>query len=164
MCRAPGWPQNLSAERLGRSHGTIIRELGLNGGHYRALAAQQSANARAVATRRDFCAITAPPPLHAALRAALRRGWSPGEIACPLLRTPPAKPAMQTWHESIYLYVYVVARGARKRELVARLRRRHTERKAHPRGTLATQGKLKDTVLIDHRPREVQTRATPGLF
>ena len=71
---------------------------------------------------------------------------------------------MQTWHESIYLYVYVVARGARKRELVARLRRHHTERKAHPRGTLATQGKLKDTVLIDHRPREVQTRATPGLF
>lgn len=161
-----GDPQNLIAERLERSPGTLSRELTLNGGreHYRALAAQQSATARAGAARRDFCAITAHLPLHAALLAALRRGWSPEEIARTLRRTHSADPAMQTSHESIYRYVYVVARGALKRELVACLRRHHTKRKAHPRGTLATQGKLKDMVLIDHRPPEVQTRATPGHF
>lgn len=161
-----GDPQNLIAERLGRSPGTLSRELALNGGrdHYRALAAQQSAAARAGAARRDWCAITAHPPLHAALLAALRRGWSPEEVARTLRRTHPADPAMQTSHESIYRYVYVVARGALKRELVACLRRHHAKRKAHPRGTLATQGKLKDMVLIDHRPPEVATRATPGHF
>ncbi len=77
-----GDPQNLIAERPCRSPSTLSRELTLNGGreHYRALAAQQSATARAGAARRDFCAITAHPPLHAALRAALRRGWSPEEV------------------------------------------------------------------------------------
>ncbi len=71
---------------------------------------------------------------------------------------------MHTSHGSIYRYVYVVARGELKRELIGRLRRHHSKRKPHPRGTLAAQGKLKDMVLLDHRPLEVQTRATPGHF
>jgi IS30 family transposase len=102
--------------------------------------------------------------LLAALLAALRRGWTPEEIARTLRQEHPADPAMHTSHESIYRYVYVVARGALKRELVACLRRHHAKRKPHPRGTLALQGKLKDMTLIDHRPPEVQTRVTPGHF
>jgi len=161
-----GDPQNAIAERLWRSPGTISRELTPNGGreHYRALAAQQSANARAGAARRDFCAITAHHPLHSALLATLRRGWSLEEIGRTLRRTHPTEPTMRTSHESIYRYVYVVARGARKRELAAWLRRHHTKREAHPRGTLDTRGKLQDRVLIDHRPPEVQTRASAAIF
>jgi hypothetical protein len=71
---------------------------------------------------------------------------------------------MRTSHESIYRYVYVVARRARKRELAAWLRRHHTKREAHPRGTLDTRGKLKDMALIDHRLPEVQTRASAAIF
>ena len=79
-----GDPQNLIAERLGRSPGTLSRELTLNGGreHYRALAAQRSATARAGAARARFLRDHGPSP--AARRPT--RGPAPRLVArrgCP---------------------------------------------------------------------------------
>ncbi len=71
---------------------------------------------------------------------------------------------MHTSHESIYRYVYVVARGELKRELVACLRRHHARRKPRRRGVAATQGQLKDMVLIDQRPPEVESRLIAGHY
>ncbi len=71
---------------------------------------------------------------------------------------------MHPSHESIYRYVYVVARGARQRELAACLRRHRRTRKPRRRGVAATQGQLQDMVLVDQRPPEVATRLIPGHY
>lgn len=154
------------AARLGRSPGTISRELALNGGRggYRAGAAHQAAVDRRGTARRGDCAIAAHPPLRDEVLAQLRRGWSPEEIAGILKADHPDQPRMHTSHESIYRYVYIVARGELKRTLVACLRRHHRHRKTRRRGVAATQGQLKDMVLVDQRPPEVETRLIAGHF
>ena len=161
-----GDSQDRAAARLGRSTGTISRELALNGGRdaYHATAAHQASVARRSAARRGYCSIEAHPPLRAAIHDQLRRGWSPEEIAGILKRDHPDLPRMNTSHESIYRYVYVVARGELKRELVSCLRRRHPRRKPRRRGVVATQGQLKDMVLVDQRPAEVEGRLIAGHY
>ena len=161
-----GDTQAAVAARLLRSAGTISREVALNGGpdRYRAAAAHRAAQGRRGAARRGDCAIDEHPPLRAEVHERLHRGWSPEEIAGSLNRDHPDLPLMHTSHESIYRYVYIVARGELQRELVACLRRHHRRRKPRRRGVAATQGKLQDMVLIDHRPPEVETRLIPGHY
>ena len=161
-----GETQAVVAARLGRSAGSISREVALNGGPgcYRAAEAQRAAERRRGTARRGVCAITAHPPLRAEVHERLHRGWSPEEIAGSLKRDHPDLPLMHTSHESIYRYVYIVARGELQRELAACLRRHHRMRKPHRRGVTATQGKLQDMVLVDQRPPEVETRLIPGHF
>jgi len=154
------------AARLTRSAGTISREVALNGGpgNYRAAVAHRAAQGRRGAARRGDCAIDEHPPLRAEVHERLHRGWSPEEIAGSLKIDHPDLPLMHTSHESIYRYVYVVARGALQRELAACLRRHHRRRRPRRRGVAATQGKLQDMVLIDHRPPEVESRLLPGHY
>lgn len=161
-----GDTQAAIAERWGRSAGTISRELAVHGGRagYRAAAAHQAARARRGNARRGDCAIASHPPLREEVRARFRRGWSPEEIAGSLKADFPTDARMHTSHESIYRYVYIVARGELKRELVACLRRHHTRRKPRRRGVVATQGQLKDMVLVDQCPPEVESRLIPGHY
>lgn len=154
------------ALRLGRSTGAISMELARNGGRadYRAQRAHQAALARCGASQRGRCDITAHPSLRDQVHARLRRGWSPEEIAGTLKLDYPELPHMQTSHESIYRYVYIVAVGELKRELVRCLRRSHRVRKPHRRGVAATQGKIPDMVLVSERPPEVETRLIAGHY
>lgn len=161
-----GETQAAVAARLTRSAATISREVALNGGRarYRAAGAHRAAQQRRGAARRGRCAINECPPLRDEVHTRLRRGWSPEEIAGSLKRDYSDLPVMHTSHESIYRYVYVVARGALQRELAACLRRHHRSRRPRRRGVAATQGKLQDMVLIDQRPPEVETRLLPGHY
>jgi transposase, IS30 family len=154
------------ARRLGRSTGAISGELKRHGGRlgYQAVAADRQARQRRAAAREGRCHIDEHPPLRAEVHARLRRGWSPEEVAGSLRRDHPEQPTMHTSHESIYRYVYVVARGQLKRELVACLRRHHSTRRPHRRGTQAAAGRLKDMVLVDQRPPEVEARLIPGHY
>ena len=112
-----GDTQAALAVRLNRSAGTITHELKRNGGRaaYCATGAQQSALARRGASQRGQCDIADHPPLRDGVHSRLRRGWSPEEIAGTLKREHPELPPLQTSHESIYRYVYVVAVGELKR-------------------------------------------------
>ena len=161
-----GDTQAAIAARLGRSGSSISREIALGGGRsaYRAVAANRAAKARSGCARRGECAITAHPPLCDEIHSRLHRGWSPEEIAGSLRADFPDDPAMQTSHESIYRYVYIVARGELKRELVACMRRHHARRKPRRRGVAATQGQLRDMVLVDQRPPEVESRLIAGHY
>lgn len=67
--------------------------------------------------------------------------WSPEEIAGTLKLEHPQQAHMHTSHESIYRYVYVVARGELQRELAKCLRRSHRTRKPHRRGGAATRAR-----------------------
>lgn len=66
-------------------------------------------------------------------------------------------------HETIYLTLFVQARGALKRELVAHLRRTRSIRRprAAKRGNTG-QGQIVDAVSLRERPAEAEDRAVPG--
>lgn len=68
---------------------------------------------------------------------------------------------MRVSHETIYRALYVQARGAFKRSLVAHLRRSPGYRR--PRGTtFVTRGQIVDAVSIAERPPAADSRAIPG--
>ena len=161
-----GDSQTVIALRLARPPSTLSTELKRNGGRwaYRAEAAQAASVARRSAARSGRCDIAEHPPLRDAIYERMRRGWSPEEIAGTLKLDYPQVPLMHTCHESIYRYVYVVARGELQRELVKYMRRSHKERKPQNRGAVATQGKIPDMVLVDQRPAEVETRLIAGNY
>jgi len=70
---------------------------------------------------------------------------------------------MRVSHETIYLTLFVQARGALKRELTAHLRRSRSIRRprAAKRGNVG-QGQIVDAVSIRERPPEADDRAIPG--
>jgi len=68
---------------------------------------------------------------------------------------------MRVSHETIYRTLYVQARGALKKELIAHLRTQRPRRRPHqaegPQG-----GSIRGEISISQRPAEVQDRAVPG--
>ena len=151
------------ARRLGRPRSTISRELARNGGAaaYRAQAADAAAWARA--RRPKACRLARHPRLRRLVERKLRADWSPQQIAAWLERTYPHDPTMRLSHEAIYQALYVQARGALRRALVAHLRRGQRYRRPRaaaraPRGP----GQLVDIAPIAERPPSADARAVPG--
>jgi IS30 family transposase len=70
---------------------------------------------------------------------------------------------MRVSHETIYLTLFVQARGALKRELLGHLRRTRSIRRprAAKRGNTG-QGQIVDAVSLRERPAEAEDRAVPG--
>ena len=90
----------------------------------------------------------------------LAQRWSPDQIAHGLLQRYPDDLTMRISHEAIYTYLYVLPRGALKRELARYLRRRHRSRR--PRKLRLSSRPVQDLVSIDERPAEVADRTVPG--
>ena len=149
--------------RLGRAPSTISREIRRHGGGtaYRASVADAAAWARA--RRPKPCRLVAQRRLRRAVEQQLRADWSPQQIAAWLRQSYPADPTMHVSHETIYQALYVQARGALKRALVAHLRQgqRYRRPRAAARATRGP-GQLVDMVLIAERPPSADTRAVPG--
>ncbi|GJG89389.1 hypothetical protein tb265_45700 [Gemmatimonadetes bacterium T265] len=152
------------AAHLGRSHTTVSREVARNGGvaHYRAGDADAAAWRRA--KRPKPRRLARRPALRAVVEAKLGARWSPEQIAHWRPRAYPDDPSMRVSHETIYLSLFVQARGALKRELTKQLRTGRAMR--FPRGARTRRGQgrgqLVDTVSIRDRPAEVEDRAVPG--
>ncbi len=151
------------ARRLGRAPSTISREIRRHGGPtaYRATAAEAGAWARA--RRPKGCRLVREPQLRRCVEQRLRADWSPQQIAVWLKRTYPHDPTRHVSHETIYQALYVQARGALKRALVAHLRRgqRYRRPRAAARATRGP-GQLVDIVSIAERPPSADARAVPG--
>jgi len=88
--------------------------------------------------------------------------WSPEQIAKRLKILYPMDMEMQISHESIYSYLYVLPRGALRKELVKCLRYRHINRR--PRGGKSRRNcaSIQDYLSIEERPAEVADRTIPG--
>jgi IS30 family transposase len=159
---AAKWSVRAMARAMGRPPSTISREIRRHGGraHYRATAADAAAWRRARRPKR--CRLRQHGRLRQAVAGKLQADWSPEQIAAWLTRTYPHDPTMRLSHETIYRTLYVQARGALKRELVAHLRRHRTLRR--PGGTRAGQGQgqIVGAVSIAERPAAVEDRAVPG--
>jgi IS30 family transposase len=151
------------AVQIGRAPSTISREIKRHGGQecYRASQADQSAWDRG---RRPKTAKLAQNRALARLVAAkLRLQWSPEQVAGWLKRTFPDDPSLQVSHETIYRSLFIQARGALKKELVAHLRRtRAMRRSRHHTQKTDDHGRITDTVSISERPASVADRAVPG--
>jgi IS30 family transposase len=154
------------ARRLGRSPSTISRELRRNtgrrgAGEYRASIADAAAWERA--RRPKPCRLIIQRRLRRVVEQKLGADWSPQQIAQWLQTTYPNDATMQVSHETIYQALYVQARGALKRALVAHLRRgRRYRRPRVAARALRGPGQLVDIVRLAERPPSADTRAVPG--
>jgi IS30 family transposase len=95
--------------------------------------------------------------------AKLGEDWSPEQIAGWLKARFPQDQTMRVSHETIYLSLFIQARGALKRELVAHLRSTRSIRR--PRSATRVnrgQGQIVNAVSIRERPAEAEDRAIPG--
>jgi len=154
------------ARRLGRSPGTVSRELRRNaaGGcpwRYRATVAQDEADRRA--RRPKTAKLLAHPPLREYVQAKLTGAehFSPEQIAHRLVLDYPDDEHMRICHETIYRALYVQGRGGLRRELTACLRTGRTLGKPRRRVEQRRE-RIKDKVMISQRPAEVADRAVPG--
>ena len=151
------------AARLGRPASTVCREVNRNGGRgrYRAQKAEERAWERARRPKRCLLAIN--DRLRDLVAERLKADWSPEQISGWLRKEYPEDEAMYVSHETIYRTLFVQARGALKRELLAHLRSRRMMRKGRRASTSGQpRGQIKEAVSIRERPPEVEERAVPG--
>jgi transposase, IS30 family len=151
------------ATSLGRAPSTISREIKRNGGqeYYRASQAEQAAWDRTL--RPKTCKLVENRALARIVADKLRGHWSPEQIAGWLKQTYPSDESNQVSHETIYRSLYIQARGALKKELLAHLRRTRVMRRSrHHTQKTGDHGRITDTVSISERPATVEDRAVPG--
>jgi len=150
------------ARRLGRSASTVSREVAANGGRkrYRACSADRAAVRRMV--RPKVSKLAACARLRAVVEAKLELRWSPQQISGWLVETFPDDPEMRVSHETIYLSLFVQARGALRKELTRYLRSGHSTRRPQGHSVMNGQGQLRGTLNISERPAEANDRAVPG--
>lgn len=151
------------AARLGRCVSTVCREVNRNGGrrNYRATSADEKAWLRARRPKR--CLLAMNERLRDVVAEKLKEDWSPEQISGWLKREYPGDEAMRISHETIYRTLFVQARGALKRELLAHLRSRRMMRKGRHASTAGQpRGQIKEAVSIRERPPEAEERAVPG--
>jgi IS30 family transposase len=151
------------ASSLGRAPSTISRELSRNGGEerYRASQADQAAWDRA--RRPKICKLAENRTLAHIVADKLQLLWSPEQIAGWLKHIYPDDTNSQVSHETIYRSLFIQARGALKKELLAHLRRTRVMRRSrHHTQKTDNHGRIIDTVSISERPATVEDRAVPG--
>jgi IS30 family transposase len=154
------------AHVLGRSPSTISREIrggSCNRYTYRADKAVGRARRQASARRSGKRKLAVNDSLWRYVVSGLRHQWSPDQIAQALIRVYPNDTTMRIAPDTIYTTVYVLPKGALKKELLSCLRREHKRRhKRRSANQPANQRKLSDMVLIDKRPPSVNERIVPG--
>jgi IS30 family transposase len=151
------------ASQLDRAPSTVSREVNRNGGRrwYRASKADEAAWQRT--HRPKTCKLARNPALARVVAEKLMGLWSPRQIAGWLKRTYPDDESFQVSHETIYLRLYIQARGALKKELLKYLRRsRAMRRSRHHTQKTSNHGRIVGAVSISERPPEVEDRAVPG--
>jgi IS30 family transposase len=159
---AAGESRRAIARRLRRSPSTIAREVTRNGDpcRYRACTADRAAVSRA--RRPKTAKLAACPRLRAVVESRLELRWSPQQISAWLVGEFPHDPEMRVSHETIYLSLFVQARGALRKELTRYLRSKHTTRRPRGHSVMNGQGQLRATLNIRERRAEADDRAVPG--
>jgi IS30 family transposase len=151
------------AAQLGRAASSISREIRRHGGRsgYRALQADR--RAWKCARRPKQCLLSQNQSLRAVVVQWLQEDWSPRQIAQRLPLEFADDQSMRVSHEAIYHTLFVQARGALKKELLAHLRTRRSVRRARSATRKGRgQGQIVGAVSIRERPAEVEDRAVPG--
>jgi IS30 family transposase len=154
------------AQALGRGTSTVSRELSrlrYNPRSYRATFAGEMAAKKTNHRVKISPKLVRNKRLQRYVVKHLKLFWSPEEIAARLKILYPDDMSMRVSHETIYTYVYCLARGELKKELIATLKQQRTSRE-RPRGKngRAKHSPIPDLVSIEERPKEVEDRIIPG--
>lgn len=150
------------ARHLQREKSSIKREIDRNRGLiYEAKNADFLAKYMSNKKHHVGCKISNNQLLEYYIHLRLRQRWSPEQISNRLKKRQRENSRMQVSHETIYTYIYTIAKGELKKELISYLRQQKTERKK-PVSTQDYLGIIKDRVDISERPPEVDTRLIPG--
>src|SRR5271157_2672512 len=151
------------ARHLDRAASTVSREVSRHGGLpvYRAHEADEHAWDSAL--RPKQCLLALHLRLREVVASKLILDWSPEQISGWLKTEYPDDGSMQVSHETIYRSLFIQARGALKKELIAHLRtKRCIRRSRHARIFRDSRGRIADAISIRERPAEVEDRAVPG--
>ena len=160
---AAGDSMRMIAAAIERAPSTVSREIARNLGRdrYRANVADEAAWGRARRPKR--CRLATNLQLRRVVSDRLRLKWSPEQISGWLRREYPDAKNMQISPETIYRSLFIQARGALKKELVAYLRTRRMMRRSKKASTRdQPRGQIVDAVSIRERPAEIEDRAVPG--
>jgi IS30 family transposase len=101
------------------------------------------------------------PRLRQEVEQGLELDWSPQQISKWLKLNYEHEPQMQISHETIYLTLFVQARGSLRKELAKHLRTQRMYRQAAKR-LHSSRGQIPNRIMISERPPEVADRAVPG--
>ena len=150
------------AGRLGRAPSTVCREVAGHGGRrgYRACDADRAA-LKAMARPKRF-KLGECERLRRVVEAKLESRWSPEQISGWLVGEFPDDLEMRVSHETIYLSLFVQAKGSLRKELTQYLRTRRGARRPAGHSVTNGQGQLTGTLNIRERPAEAEDRAVPG--
>ena len=159
---AGGEPLRSIAGRMGRAPSTVSREVARNGGRHRYRAHRADRAAWSRARRPKACKLATNQPLRVEVEDKLEDFWSPQQISGWLARTYPGVEEMHVSHETIYLTLFIQARGGLKRELTQHLRTRRANRRPQGKRPASGKGQILDKVMISERPAEAEDRAVPG--
>ena len=162
---AAGLSQNQIALALGRKPSTVSRELSrlrYRPPTYRAVFAEEVAVGKR--NRRTTHKLLTNDRLRAYVEAKLlTEHWSPQQIAARIKLEYPNDMDMRVSHETIYTYIFCLARGSLKKELKAALRQHKYRRGRRPsRSESHKDSNIPDLVSIEERPKEVEDRIIPG--
>lgn len=150
------------AKGLHRAPSSLSREIRrsvLDRKYYRAVFAHGGSNKIRHKLRRNR-KLDNNIPLRQAVFYYLAKRWSPEQIAKRLVILYPNDMTMRVSHETIYSYLYVLPRGALKREIVSCLRQHHLNRRE--KKARLKPGPIQDYLSIEERPKEVADRTIPG--
>ena len=152
------------AKSLGRHTSTISREVSsgsCNKYTYRASKAQARSVRNSGKRKAGKYDLDDNLKLKRYVYRKLRKKWSPTQIAETLKRVYPMDMTMRISPESIYTYLFVLPKGALKKELLSCLQQNRKHRHKQQRGVEAKR-KLEDMLSIEERPKEVEDRIVPG--
>jgi IS30 family transposase len=159
---AAGQSVRAIARGVGRSPSTVCREVAANGGRERYRACDADRRAVRKMRRPKPAKLAACPRLREVVEGKLELRWSPQQIAAWLALAYPDDPEMRVSHETIYLSLFVQARGALRKELFRCLRTGRARRRPQGLTVMNGQGKIRGMVSISSRPAEAADRAVPG--
>ena len=161
---ASGYSVRKIAHSLNRPPSTISREILRSGvverKYYRAIFAQQQSNKMRHKLRGNR-KLDNNILLREVVFYYLAKNWSPEQIAKRLIILYPNDMIMRVSHETIYSYLYVLPRGALKREIVSSLRQHHLNRRKKNKDRQKP-ASIQDYLSIEERPKEVADRIIPG--
>lgn len=152
------------AKRLNRYTSTVSREVAkgcCNRYTYRAAKAQNRARRNASKRKAGKFTLDGNQELKHYIYEKLKLKWSPVQIAKELEKDYPLDMEMRLSPEAIYTYIYVLPRGALKKELTSCLRQNRKRRHQQSRG-VKMERKIEDMLSIEERPKEVADRIIPG--
>ena len=130
------------AVEIGRSPSTVSREVRRNGGcsAYRAHRADKSAWERS--KRPQSCKLAQEPKLAKLVALKMQDQWSPQQIAGWLKRNYPNDEKLRVSHETIYRSLFIQAKGALKKELLACLRTERSLRRPRKHASMKGQARV----------------------